>query len=80
MGRLILIMLVHVVLLCFCIYNSWFQREKSKSMFEHEKKKISPFNSYKAWILYSIIVAISIFLIIGYQIYALMDTIKNYVA
>ena len=80
MGKLVLVMLVLVVLLCFCIYNSWFQREKSKSMFEHEKKKISPFNSYKAWAIYSIVIVLVIFLIIGYQIYALMDTIKNYIA
>jgi ABC-type Fe3+ transport system permease subunit len=77
MGKLILIVLVLVILLCFCIYNSWFQREKSKRMFEHEKKNISPFNSYKAWAIYSAVIAVSIFLIIGYEIYVLMDVIKN---
>ncbi len=80
MGKLILIILVLVFLLCFCIYNSWFQKEKSKSMFEHEKQNISPFNSYKAWLIYSVVIALVIFLIIGYEIYMLMDTIKNYVA
>ncbi len=77
MGKLIIIILVLVFLLCFCIYNSWFQREKSKSMFEHEKKSISPFNSYIAWAIYSVVIGISIFLIIGYQIYILMEAIKN---
>jgi hypothetical protein len=46
-------------------------------MFEHEKKKISPFNSHKAWAIYSVVIGLAIFLIIGYQIYVLMNTIQN---
>jgi hypothetical protein len=46
-------------------------------MFEHEKKKISPFNSYIAWAIYSVVIAVSIFLVIGYEIYVLMYAIKN---
>ncbi|PYG84998.1 hypothetical protein LY28_03356 [Ruminiclostridium sufflavum DSM 19573] len=77
MGKIIIIMLVLVILLCFCIYNSWFQREKNKRMFEHEKKKVSPFNSYIAWAVYSVIIAAAIFSVVGYEIYVLMDAIQK---
>lgn len=77
MGKIILIMLVLIFLLCFSIYNSWFQKEKMKRMFDHEIKKISPFNSYKAWAIYAVVIALAIFSVMGYEIYVLMDTIKN---
>ncbi len=77
MGKLILIVLVLVMSLCYCIYNWWYQREKFKRMLDHEKKKISPFNSHNAWAIYSIVIGLAIFLIIGYQIYVLMDTIQK---
>lgn len=77
MGTIILIIFILVLLLCFCIYNSWFQREKNKRMFEHEKKNVSIFNNYIAWVIYSIIIFLMIISIIGYQIYVLMDNISK---
>ena len=65
------------MLLCFCIYNCWDLREKNKRMFEHEKKKISTFNSYKAWAVYAIVVFLVIITMAGYYIYGLMETIIN---
>ncbi|MHB8063818.1 MAG: hypothetical protein ACYDG2_14490, partial [Ruminiclostridium sp.] len=38
MGTIILVIFILVLLLCFCIYNSWERHEKNKRMFEHEKK------------------------------------------
>jgi len=72
---MILIVFILVLLLCFCIYNSWFQREKDKRMFEHEKKNVSIFNNYVAWAVYSIVIFLSLITIIGYQIYVLMNNI-----
>ena len=77
MGTLIFILFILVMLLCFCIYNCWDLREKNKRMFEHEKKKISTFNSYKAWAVYAIVVFLVIITIAGYYIYGLMETIIN---
>lgn len=77
MGKLILIVLVLVMLFCFCIYNWWYQREKFKRMLEHEKKKISPLNSHTAWAIYSVAICLAIFLVIGYEIYVLMETIQK---
>jgi cellulose synthase/poly-beta-1,6-N-acetylglucosamine synthase-like glycosyltransferase len=77
MGTTILIVFVLVLALCFCIYNSWEKREKSKRMFKHEKKNISVFNTYIAWAIYSIIIFLSLATIMGYGIYVLMDNISK---
>ena len=75
MEKIILIIFILVLLLCFCIYNCWFQREKSKRMFEHEKKNLSIFNNYIAWAVYSLVVFLVILTITGYEIYILMNNI-----
>ena len=77
MGTIILIIFVLVLLLCFCIYNCWFLRERNKRMFEHEKKKIFVLNTYIAWAIYSLIVFLAIIIITGYEIYILMGKIIN---
>jgi len=77
MGTLILILFVLVILLCFCIYNCWFQHEKSKRMFENEKKNVSAFNTYIAWAIYSTVIFLAIVFIAGYEIYKLMDQITK---
>lgn len=77
MGTLILILFALLVLLCFCIYNCWFLREKSKRMFEKEKRNISPFNTYIAWAIYSVVVFLTIVFVAGYEIYKLMDQITK---
>jgi len=75
MGTMILIIFILVLVLCFCVYNSWFQREKNKRMFDHEKKNVSTLNNYIAWAVYSIVVFLAIITIIGYELYVLMNNI-----
>ncbi len=75
MGKLILILFVLLLLMCFCIYNWWERREKSKRMFEEEKKKINPLNTHTAWGLYAFAALLAILGIAAYEIYALMDKI-----
>jgi uncharacterized Tic20 family protein len=77
MGNLILILFVLVMLLCFCIYSWWDRREKSKRMFDDEKKRINAFNSHTAWGIYSLLIFLAILGIAGYQVYKLMDYIYN---
>lgn len=77
MGKIILIIFILVISLCFCIYNSWFQHEKNKRMFEHEKKNVSIFNNYIAWAVYSLLVFLAIIIIISYEIYRLFIAISN---
>jgi len=75
MGTIILIIFILVLLLCFCIYNSWFQHEKSKRLLKHEKNKIFIFNNYKAWAIYSIVIFLALITITGYEIYILIQNI-----
>jgi hypothetical protein len=77
MGKLILILFALLLLLCFCIYNCWFQHEKSKRMFENEKKNISVFNTSAAWAIYSVVIFLAIVLIAGYEIYNLVIQVKK---
>ncbi|HEX2925833.1 MAG TPA: hypothetical protein VHP38_06195 [Ruminiclostridium sp.] len=72
MGKIIGVLFVLLLLMCLCIYNWWELREKSKRMFEDEKKRINPFNSYAAWGLYALIILLGILGVAGYEIYKLM--------
>lgn len=77
MGKIILIIFILVLALCFCIYNSWFLHEKYKRMLDHEKKKVFIFNSYIAWIIYSLLIFSALIIIIGYEISVLINSIYN---
>ncbi|MDF2987371.1 MAG: hypothetical protein K0R50_2881 [Eubacterium sp.] len=77
MGFTIFLLFVMVLLMCFCIYNWWERREKSKRMFDDEKKKINIFNTHTAWGFYSLIILLGILGYMGYQIYKLMNYIYN---
>lgn len=75
MGTKVLIVFILVLLLCFCIYNSWDRREKEKRMFKNEKKNVSVFNSYIAWAVYAILIFLTLISIMGYNIYILINGI-----
>lgn len=75
MGTKVLIVFILVLLLCFCIYNSWDRREKEKRTFKNEKKNVSVFNNHIAWAVYSILIFLTIIAIMGYNIYVLMNQI-----
>jgi len=77
MGKLIGGLFVMLLFMCFCIYNWWDLREKSKRMFEEERKKINPFNTHTAWGIYALVILLALLGIAGYQIYKLMDAIYN---
>ena len=72
MGKLILILFVLLLLMCFCIYNWWERREKSKWLFVEEKKKINPLNTHTAWGIYAFAALLAILGIAAYEIYQLM--------
>lgn len=44
-------------------------------MFEEEKKKINPLNTYTAWGIYAFAALLAIFGIAAYEIYKLMEKI-----
>lgn len=75
MGKFILILFVLLMLMCLCIYNWWDRKEKSKRMFDEEKKKINPFNTHTAWGLYALAIFFTLLGIAGYEIYKLMNYI-----
>ncbi len=77
MGKFILMLFVLLMLMCLCIYNWWDRREKSKRMFDEEKKKINPLNTYTAWGLYALAIFLVLLGIAGYEIYRLMLYIQS---
>ncbi len=77
MSSLLFILLILLFIMCFSIYNWWFQREKYKRLMEHEKKGLNPFNSPIAWSIYSVVSLLAILSIITYILYVLFKEIKE---
>ncbi len=77
MGKIVFALFVLVLLLCFCIYNWWELRERSKRMFEEEKKRINTFNTHTAWGLYALLIFLIILSFTAYEIYKLMTYIQS---
>lgn len=67
--------IVLVFVLCFLIYQWWFQSSRFRTMPEVTKAKVKAFNRPWAWMLYSIIVFLGILALIGYQIMVLFGYI-----
>lgn len=69
------ILMCLLFIMCFSIYNWWFQRDKYRRLLEHEKKGLNPLNSPIAWGIYSMISLVAILVIIMYLISDLMKKI-----
>lgn len=69
--------IILVFLLCFFIYQWWFQNSRFRNMPDLERAKIKPYNRPIAWAIYSVIVFILLVTLIGYQIFILMGYIME---
>ena len=74
MTTVLVLFLSLLFIMCFSIYNWWFQREKYKRLLDQEKEGLNPFNSPMAWGTYSII---SLIIILGIITYIIFDLIKK---
>lgn len=75
MLKILGILLCLLFIMCFSIYNWWYQREKYKRLLEQQKKGLNPLNSPLAWAVYSFVSLAAILGIIAYLISDLMKKI-----
>lgn len=78
MSRFLIILLVLLFIMCFSIYNWWFQREKCKRLMDNEKKGLSPFNSPFAWGIYSVVSLLAILGIVTYTLLVMFQGIMEF--
>lgn len=67
------IILLLVFMLCFLIYQWWFEQSRVRNMSEARRNKIKFYNKPAAWAIYSIIVFLMILSLISFQIMGLME-------
>lgn len=77
MGKIILIVVILIFVMCFCLYNWWFQREKYKTLMDSQKEKLNPLNSPTAWGIYSALSILATFSLIMYYSYKMILSIMN---
>ena len=73
----LMIILALVFLLCFTLYQWWFQSTRFKQMSDKDQKKINLLNKPLAWMLYSISLFFIVIILIAYHIMQLMEAIMN---
>jgi len=76
MNQLIIILGL-VFLLCFTIYQWWFQGSRFKQMSDRDQEKVGIYNKPIAWMLYSISIFLIVIVLIGYNIMRLMESVMN---
>lgn len=76
MNQLIIILGL-VFLLCFTIYQWWFQGSRFKQMSDRDQERVGIYNKPIAWMLYSISIFLMVIVLIGYNIMRLMESIMK---
>ncbi len=72
-----LYVMILVFLLCFLIYQWWFQSSRFRNMPNVTRLKVKAYNRPLAWAIYSIIVFVILLFMIGNQILILMEYIME---
>lgn len=75
--NVLLIIMGLTFLLCFTIYQWWFQSSRFKQMAERDRDKVQALNRPLAWVIYSLVLFIAIIGIISFYIMQLMDVIMK---
>lgn len=73
----LLIILSLSFLLCFTLYQWWFQNSRNKQMSDRELAKIKWYNKASAWMVYSLLIFILVIGLISYNILVLMDAVMS---
>ncbi len=71
------VILFLVFLLCFTIYQWWFEQSRARNMSELRKSKIKVTNRPAAWAIYSVIIFLSILVLISLQILGLTEALME---
>jgi heme/copper-type cytochrome/quinol oxidase subunit 2 len=77
MGTIILVLFILLLLMCFCIYNWWFLREKNKHIPNIQKGKLSVLNNPVTWGISSLTLLLIMLSILGYELYNLIVNIMR---
>lgn len=72
---MILWIMILVFVLCFLIYQWWFQNSRFRTMPEVTKAKVKPYNRPIAWALYALVVFLGVLALIAYEIMVLFGYI-----
>jgi len=76
MNQLYMILIL-VFLLCFTIYQWWFQSTRFKQMSEKDQDKIDFYNKPLSWMTYSLVLFVLVLGLIGYNIMRLIEAVMN---
>lgn len=71
------ILLLLVFLMCFTIYQWWFQGSRFKQMSDRDQAKIKVYNKPMAWMIYSLTLFIMVIILIGFNILKLMESVMK---
>ena len=71
------LILLFVFLLCFTIYQWWFEQSRTRNMSELRKGKIKFYNRPAAWATYSVILFFAILILISVQVLGLMEALME---
>lgn len=77
MGTKILVLFILLLLMCFCIYNWWFLREKNRRIPNAQKGKLPVMNNHIAWGIGSLALLLIILSLLGYELYNLIVNIMK---
>jgi hypothetical protein len=75
MGTKILVLFVLLLLMCLCLYNWWFLKEKNKRIPNVQKVKLSVMNNHITWGIGSLVILLIILSFLGYGLYNLIVNI-----
>lgn len=77
MGTMILILFALLLLMCFCIYNWWFLKEKNKRIPSVQRTQVSILNNHVFWGIGALAILLIILGITAYELYILIVNIMK---
>lgn len=75
MGIKILLLFILLLLMCFCLYNWWFLREKNKRIPNVQKAKLPIMSNHVTWGIGTLVLLGIILSLLGYELYNLIVNI-----
>lgn len=71
------VILLLVFLLCFTIYQWWFEQSRTRNMSDIRKSKIKFYNKPTAWAIYSGVIFLTILLLISIELLGLTQALMD---
>lgn len=76
--KIVWIILLLVMVLCFLIYQWWFEQSRLRQMSQARRNRIKWYKRPEAWAIYSLVVFILILVLISTQIQRLAEVLLKF--